>query len=291
MKSKIYLISSMLIFGSIGLFVRGISISSSQIALCRGIIGSVFLLSASILLKKKMSWKAIKPNFFLLLLSGTGIGFNWILLFEAYHYTSIANATVSYYFAPVFVMFLSPFLLKEKLSPVKVICILTAMIGMFFVVGAGEGGKLDNTNLIGIGYGLSAAVLYASVVIMNKYMKGLTGLETTFVQISMASLTLLPYVLATQPFDYEVFQGTNIPLLLIVGLLHTGLAYLLYFTAIHQIEGQTVAVYSYIDPISAILMSSIFFQETMGITQILGSVLILGATFWGEIYSVKLKKR
>lgn len=280
--SKVIYILAMLIFGSIGLFAKNIALSAGQVALVRGIIGSVFLLIACPLMKQKLSWKAIRPNLLLLILSGTAIGFNWILMFEAYTYTTIANATLSYYFAPVFVMFLSPFILKERLTATKTACIFGAILGMFLIVGIG-GGEGKN-HIIGISYGLSAAVLYASVVIMNKFLKGLSGIETTIIQLGSASIVLLPYVLLTEQIQLFQIDQKSLLFLITLGVVHTGLGYLLYFTAMRKLKGQTIAVFSYTDPISAILMSSIFLQEQLTLLQIFGGVLILGATFLSEIY-------
>jgi drug/metabolite transporter (DMT)-like permease len=276
----------MLIFGSIGLVSRNIRLSSGRIALTRGVIGSIFLLLASKVLKEKLSWQMIKPNLPLLILSGAGIGFNWILMFEAYKFTSIANATLSYYFAPVFVVLLSPFLLKERLAPIKVGCILAALGGMFLIVGIG-GGEGKN-RVIGIGYALAAAVLYASVVIMNKYLKGLSGLETTIIQISAATVVLLPYILLTETIHIFVIDTRSAVFLITMGLIHTGLAYLLYFTGMKMLKAQTVAVLSYTDPISAILMSALFLGEKLTLMQIFGGILILGATLFSEAYDRKL---
>jgi RarD protein len=284
-KSKVIYISAMLIFGSIGLVSRNIQLSSGQIALTRGVIGSIFLLLASKALKEKTSWQVIKPNLLLLILSGAGIGFNWILMFEAYQFTSIANVTLSYYFAPVFVVILSPFLLKEKVTPIKIGCILAALGGMFLIVGVG-GGEGKN-HVIGIGYGLAAAVLYAGVVILNKYLKGLSGLETTLIQISAATAVLLPYILLTETISVFQIDTRSAVFLIIMGLIHTGLAYLLYFTGMNKLKAQTVAVLSYTDPISAILMSALFLSEKLTLLQVLGGILILGATLFSEAYDRK----
>lgn len=279
MKAKLYLILAMLTFGSIGLFVREIPLPSAQIAVTRGLIGSLFLLLASVFMRKKLSIDAIKKNLLLLSASGAAIGFNWILLFEAYKYTTISNATISYYFAPVFVVFLSPFILKEKLTIVKSFCILGAMAGMFLIAGSGNSGSFEARELIGIGFGLSAAVLYASVILMNKFMKGLTGLETTLVQLSMAALVLLPYVLLQGNLQFGKLAGREWFLLIFVGLIHTGIAYLVYFTVFQKLSSQTVAIFGYIDPISAIVMSAVFLGETMNGLQVLGGILVLGAAF------------
>ena len=195
-RTKMSLIIVMMIFGSIGLFVRYIDCSSSQVALVRGLGGAICLLLASFILGETLSWKRIKSNMKILVASGIAIGLNWIFLFEAYKYTTIATATICYYFAPVIVILLSPFILKEKLSKHKVICILVAMIGMVCITGISGDGMAKN-HTIGILYGIGAAVLYAGVMIMNKFFKEVTSLERTIPQLGFAGIAVLPYVIAT----------------------------------------------------------------------------------------------
>lgn len=273
----------MLIWGSIGIFVKKIHLTSSEIALLRGVIGSLFLIFASFLVKLKPSFQSVRKNIVLLLLSGAAIGVNWIFLFESYQYTTISNATLSYYFAPVFVMILAPFVLKEKLTPVKVGCIIMAMMGLFLVVKVG-GGDSSGTyhHAIGITFGLIAAVFYASVILMNKFIKNLSGFETTLVQLIVASVVLFPYVLMKDGIDFSGISTKAIFFILIIGVLHTGIAYFLYFTSFKELKGQSIAVLSYIDPISAVIMAAIFLGERMNLVQIVGGILILGATFLSE---------
>lgn len=286
---KVLYIITMMVFGSIGLFVRNIPLPSGQIALVRGVIGCIFLLAVCPITKQKISMRAIRSNLLLLILSGTAIGFNWILLFEAYKYTSIANATLSYYFAPVFIILLSPFYLKERLTITKVISIVGAIIGMFLI--AGSKGESGSNDILGIGYGLIAAVLYAGVVIMNKFLKNLSGIETTVIQLGAASIVLMPYILLTQGLQVFSLERKALLLLLIVGIIHTGLAYLMYFTAIKNLNGHTIAVFSYMDPISAILLSVLLLNERMGILQVAGACLILGASFANEWFDRRILKR
>jgi len=283
MKGKVKLIIAMLIFGSLGVFVRNINLSSSEIAFLRGIIGSLFLISASLFSKEKLSFMKIKNNIVLLILSGSAIGLNWIFLFQAYKYTTISNATLSYYFAPIFVVILAPIILKEKLTLFKMGCIITAMLGLFLVVNISENGTSNSYNqLAGILYGLSAAILYASVILMNKFIKDLSGFETTLVQLMVATLVLLPYVLIKDQMNFSSLKLNAFIYIIILGVIHTGFAYYLYFTAIKQLKGQSIAVLSYIDPISAVMIASIFLGEKMGYIQVIGGILILGATFLSE---------
>ncbi|ETI68488.1 DMT family transporter [Neobacillus vireti] len=292
MKGKMRFITAMLIFGSIGVFVKKIDLTSSEIAFLRGVIGSIFLILACFLVKHKPSLKALKENAILLLLSGAAVGFNWIFLFEAYRYTTISNATISYYFAPIFVMMLAPWLLKEKLTSVKIVCIIMAMVGLFLIVNNGSSGTSGSQNhTVGIFYGLLAAAFYASAILMNKFIKNLSGFETTLVQLMAAALVLFPYIWWQGQLNLAGINSTSIIFILILGIVHTGLGYFLYFTSLQKLKGQTIAVLSYIDPISAVIIAAIFLSESMTFIQMIGGVLVLGATFLSEKLEIKAGKK
>lgn len=281
-KAKLKVIAAMLIFGTISLFVKNIALASSEIALYRGILGSLFLLMVLLIKRDKVPWPRLKENRVPLLLSGAAIGFNWILLFEAYKYTTVSNATLSYYFAPVFVMLASPFIFKEKLTAVRVGCILLAMVGMYLIVGRGTVGGEGFNHPLGILYGIGAAAFYACVVILNKFLKGLSGLESTMFQLMIASLVLAPYIFITEGFDVLAIPKVSLPYLLVLGVVHTGVAYVLYFSAMQELKSQTIATLSYIDPISAVLVSALFLNENLTPIQLIGGIFILGSTFISE---------
>lgn len=284
-KQKLLFALAMLIFGSIGLFVRTLPFTSSQIALARGFIGSAFLFASSFIFKKGLSFKRIRSNLKVLLPLGIMLGFNWILLFQSYRYTSIANATVSYYCAPVIVMLLTPVLFKEPLTRTNVICIFAAMAGMVCISGAG--GALDRQNLIGIAYGFGGAVFYAAIVLTNKFLKDISDFESAFTQLFIAALALLPYVLLTDGIRLAGASAGAVLLLILVGVVHTGFSYLLYFASLPRLDSRTIATFSYIDPISAILLSSLFLAEPMTLIQAAGAVLILGATLVNELVGMR----
>lgn len=285
MNAKLRNITAMLIFGTIGLFVKNIELSSSEIALTRGFIGGVTLILATIFLKKKISFEAIKNNLYLLIFSGLAVGLNWIFLFQGYKYTSISNATLSYYFAPVFVTILAPFILKEKLTLSKFLCVLMALVGMFCIVGVD--GINGGSDLIGIAYGLLAAGFYASVILMNKFLKEIDSIEITVIQLISATITLLPYVLYVEGLGILSVSSVSIPYILMLGIVHTGIAYLLYFSSLQGLKGQTIAVLSYIDPVFAIIISAVILKEQLGFLQIIGGVLILGSSFLSEFLNRK----
>ncbi len=278
-KSRASLILAMCIFGTIGILRRFIPLSSSLIALVRGFVGAAFLLVVLGLRHQKLNKDAIKQNLFLLILSGAAIGFNWILLFEAYNYTSVATATLCYYFAPILVILASPFVLKEQMTWRKGICTLVALMGMVLVFGILEtdfGGILE---LKGILFGLGAAILYASVILMNKKIKDIPSYDKTIIQLFIASAALLPYVLLTEDWSSVSMTSLSVCLLLVAGVIHTGFSYQLYFGSMDNLKAHTVALFSYIDPILAIVLSMLVLQEPMSILSGIGAVMILGAAY------------
>ena len=289
--SKIQLTASMLIFSSIGIFVKYIPMPSSVIAFARGLIGMIFLLLVVLVTKNKISFQNIKQNIIVLVLSGAAIGFNWIFLFESYRYTTIATATLTYYLAPFFVMLASPFLLKEKLTIKQFICLIGALLGMFFVSGVIKDGIPEPDEIKGILFGLGAALLYATVIILNKKLKEISAYEKTIMQLGTAAIVVLPYTLFTEDISSIKFTTLSVILLFVAGIVHTGIAYTFYFNSMKDLKAQTVAIFSYIDPAVAIVLSSFLPDETLDIYGIIGAVLILGSAFISEINLKKKSKQ
>ena len=284
---KFKLIFAMLIVGSIGIFVHFIAMPSAVVAAARAIIGTLFLLLTIISKRTAIQWKFVKQNAIYLIISGAAIGFNWIFLFEAYQYTTVAVATLCYYMAPAFVILLAPIVLKEKLTPLNILCTLFALLGAVLISGVLGG---SGANLTGVFYGLLAAVLYASIMILNKKMKGLSGLELTFFQLTVATCVMLPYVLITEDLVNLLWTPQSMSLLLIVGIIHTGLVYQLFFSAMNQLPAQTSSLLSYIDPITAIFLSAWLLQEKLSPIQVMGTVLILGSALVNELLVNRSKK-
>lgn len=282
MKSKLYVIIAMLTFGSISIFVRNIGLPSSVTSLLRAIIASIFLIIYSIFTKKSLSSSKIKDNFWPLLIAGAAMGFNWIFLFEAYKYTTVSNATLAYYLQPTIVMLLSPIVLKEKLTSRKLISIVISVIGLFMIVNTNMVTNGYYNHSLGITYGLIAAALYATVILTNKFFKNLSGLESTLIQLVIAAIVLTPYVLITESLTLGMFKLEYLPYILTIGIVHTGIAYLMYFTGMQGLKGQTIAMLSYIDPVTAVIISATFLQEGITPIQIVGGVLILGSSYLSQ---------
>lgn len=282
MRYKMMFILSMFLFGTMGVFVRNVDMPASELALLRGLIGSAFLAGGMILTRQRISWPAVKRNFSVLSASGVILGFNWIFLFQAYHYTTLPNAVLSYYFAPVIVLLLSPLVLKERLSGGKVACIGAAVVGMLMVIGNSGEAAGHYSHGVGIAYGLAAAACYAAMVLLNKFIRGIKGLDATVFQLVLATFVLVPYVYLTEGPSMLNIQVEAVPTILIIGIVHTGIAFYLFFSAMGHLKAQTVAALCYTDPLTTILISSFVLLEPLAILQMVGAALLLGATFVGD---------
>ena len=280
--ARITLIISMTIFGTIGLFVRNINVTSGELALYRAVLAASLIAIYLIASKNGIPWKAIRKEVPILLFSGAAMGFNWILLFEAYKYTTVSVATLSYYFAPVIVILVCPILFKEKMTAKQWICFIMSTLGIVLITGIGDLSG-NNNHLIGILFGLGAAVFYATVILSNKFIKNVEGIHRTFLQFLAAIAVLVPYVLLTSGIHLDALDGKGWVFLLVVGLIHTGITYCLYFSSLKELPGQKAAILSYIDPLVAVVISVVVLKESMTLWQIVGGLLILGFTLWNEI--------
>ena len=279
--AKTLLSISMMIFGTIGLFTRNITVSSGELALYRAVLAVLLIVVYLAVSRQRISFASIKKELPLLLLSGMAIGINWILLFQAYRYTTISAATLSYYFAPVIVTVVCPILFHEKLTRRQIICFIMSTFGLILITGIGNL-KQGGTDFIGILFGLGAAVFYAAAVLLNKFIKNVTGIHRTLLQFCAAILLLLPYVVCTSGVHLEALDVVGWSCLLFVGLVHTGITYCMYFSALKDLSGQEAAILSYIDPLVAVLVSVLILGEPLTLTQGMGGLLILGFTLWNE---------
>ena len=283
-KSKLMFLTAMFIFGTIGIFRRYIPLPSGTIAMSRGFIGVAFLLVAMVVLRKKFSKTAIKANLLILCISGVLIGFNWIFLFEAYNYTTVATATLCYYMAPVFVILMSPIVLKEKLTGKKLACAMAALAGMVLVSGVLEVGVSGLSELRGILFGLAAGLLYGTIMLLNKKLHDIEGYDKTLIQLLMAALVLVPYVILVEGETLGQVSWTPliVVMTLVVGVIHTGFAYTIYFGSMGGLRAQTIALYSYLDPIIAVILSAVLLHENLSIAGWIGAIMIIGATMISE---------
>ena len=287
-RSRLFIAIAAAIFGTIGLFVRQIPLPSAEIALYRAVLAVLAIGTYLLITRQKIELSGMKKELILLLISGVAMGANWILLFEAYKYTTVSMATLSYYAAPVLITLVSTFLFREKLTPRKILCFVMSTLGILLITVSGSDSSSSpfsgsETDHIGIMFGLCAAVLYATVVLLNKFIKNVEGIQRTFLQFIAAVATLFPYVMLTGGTHLSSLNGAGWGFLLVVGLVHTGIAYCLYFSSLQHVSGQEAAVLSYIDPFVAVVLSVLLLHEPMSLMQMVGGAMILGCTLLNEM--------
>lgn len=292
MKQKAYikLVFAMIIWGTLGPLVKQIPLASGEIVLARVILGLatlgiIYFASGGCRAGNTADRYAVRKDIAILFVSGAVMGFNWVFLFEAYKYMTVSMATVSYYCAPVIITALSPLVLGEKLTASRIAGIAAATAGMFMITGSLQGGSQP---LKGVLFGLLAALFYACVTILNKQLKGgFTGIQITIVQLFAAGIVVAPYAVINHEGAWVMPQGAGLVCLIIVGVVHTGIVLHLYFSSMQILPGQSVAMCSYIDPVSSLLIAAAVLSERMSIVQIIGAVLIIGGAAFGELYRKK----
>ncbi len=281
-KARLQLIFTMLLFGTIGTLSRFIDMPSSVIALGRAFFSVLTIILILALRRQKLDWDDIKRNIGWLTLSSVFMCCNWVCQFEAFKYTTIAVSTLCYYMQPVFYILAAAIVIKEKLSPRKLVCVAVAFCGMIFVSGVLQTG-FHISELKGVLFGIAGGFFYAMVVLINKYMKDISPVNTTIMQMALVSLIMLPYSAATGGLAAARVTTVGIICLIVLGALHTGIAYIIYFDAVNKLSAQTVGILSYIDPVEAVLLSAFFLKEPLTIWTIIGAVMILGATAVSEL--------
>ena len=285
-RSYAKLIFTMLIFGTLAIFVRNITYSSAEIVMFRIILGLIFLFGVWKLSGKKLNTQAIKANFWRLMLSGFCMGINWASLFTAYQYVDVSIATLCCYTAPVFVIIGSVFFLKEKITWSRILSIIGAVTGMIIITGVVMGGT---DPMRGIILSIVSAIFYGSITLINKTFKGLDGFEMTFFQLIGAGIIMIPYALITHSGPWTAPGTKELICILVLGFVHTGFALSVYFSAMRDLPAQSVALCSYIDPVSTIIFASIFLGEHLTILQVFGAVLIIGSALFGELWGQRNK--
>lgn len=281
-KARLQMTLSAAAFGTIPLFVRALALPSGEVALYRAVIAVALIGVCLLFSREKTVFYLVRKELPLLLFSGVAIGFNWILLFEAYRYTTVSEATLCYYFAPVLVTLASTVLFRERLGWRQIVCFVMSTLGVILIVVTGGSDAAQNRPL-GIIMGLGAAVLYASVVLINKSIKNVSGIQRTFYQFLAAAVVLLPYVAFTGGFHLNALAWNGWVNLLVLGIFHTGITYFLYFSSLKELSGQEASILSYIDPLVAVIVSVAALGESVTLAQIVGGVLVIGFALWNEL--------
>ena len=288
MKARFEIVFSMAAFGTIAVFVRNIGLPSGEVALYRAVIAALALFLWQLCTRQTVRWQDVKKELPLLFVSGAAMSVNWILLFEAYKYTTVAIATLSYYFAPVIVTVASTVLFREGLTAKQISCFVMSTLGLVMVIGVSGGG--GSHDLLGILLGLGAAVFYAAVVLINKGIRRVSGLNRTFMQFLAAILVMTPYISMTGGSHLAGLDMTGAVNLMVVGVFHTGICYCMYFSSLRYLKGQEASILSYIDPVVAVILSVAVLHEPVSPLQAAGGFMILGFTVLNEWDGAALRR-
>lgn len=279
-KSYFKYLSSLIIFGSNGIVASYIHLSSYEIVFLRTLIGSIFLFFIFLLSKNKLQSFDNKRDVLYLVASGISTGVSWLFLYQSYSEIGVSLSTLAYYCGPVIVIMLSPLIFKEHLNIYKIIGFIVVCIGMIFV----NGTQFSKTGLsFGLICGILAAVTYSLMVIFTKKVNVMTGLECTLIQL-ISSFFIVAIFLGIKQGFYIPKLTENIFPVLFLGIINTGIGCYLYFTSMQQLPAGTVSICGYLDPLCALIFSSLFLHEKLSFIQIVGVVFILGGAILAESY-------
>lgn len=275
----LYLIS-LVIMGSNGIVASFINLAPLEIILMRTIIGSIVLITVCIIHKEKFACLHDRRDTIFLLLAGLTLGAGWIFLFEAYRIVGVSISTMLYYLGPMIAMLLSPIFFKEKLTKVKLIGAFIVFVGVLLLNGKLAG---DASKTFGIFCGFMSGILYAVTVIFNKNVKTASGMENTTCQLVSSFVLVFIFLMLRGGIHIKIEGVQWIPVLWI-GLLNTGLSCFFYYSTITKLPMSTVAIFSYLDPVSAVVLSAIILGETLTVVQIIGVVCVIGGAAFSQLY-------
>lgn len=277
-------IAALLLFGSNGLMASHIHLTSYEIVLLRTLLGSLLLTSVFILTRQRPACFKHKKDLLFISISGVAMGASWMFLYEAYAQMGVSISSLLYYCGPILVMVLAPLLFKEKLTSFKVIGFIIVLCGVFLI----NGNIFEShRNLFGIFCSGMSAIMYAVMVLANKKSTHITGLENPVLQLIISFFTVAIFVVLKNGFTFHI-QWNDWVWILILGFFNTGLGCYFYFSSIGTLPVQAVAIWGYLEPLSAVLFSVLLLSERMSVLQISGAVLILGGAMFAE-YRTALK--
>lgn len=262
-------IVSMLIWGSVGVFVRFADQPADVIVFVR--VSSAFLALGLFMLSTGKSM--LFPRWRWTIGAGLVLSLNWLFFFKAIQATTIGNAVFTYYMAPVFSILWAKLFLNEKLEKQAVKAMGLAVCGLLLML-SGYEFSLTSSDTLGILFGLTGALFYSLVVVTAKYLHDVPPLTLVLVQMGVSSLVFLPAIIQAPP----TFSAISLAAMVTMGLLHSALALGLYFTGLAKVKVQHASILSYIDPVSALLYAYLFFAEVPGVYTLAGGGLILLAS-------------
>ncbi len=267
-------LSALLLYGANGVAASFIALGSGQIVLLRSLLGSLTLLALFYLGGGRLSGLSARRDLGLIAVSGAAMAADWLLLYEAYARIGVSLGMIINYTGPAIVIALSPLVLKERLTARKLACLGLALTGAVLISGKAVSG---GTDAVGILCAALSAAAYAVMVLSNKLTTQIRGTDNALLQVLFTTAAVTVYSAVRGDLAMEI-SASELPAVLLLGIVCTGLASWLYFSSIGELPAQTVAVCGYIEPLSAALLSAIILGERMSPVQLLGAALIIGGS-------------
>ncbi|PSH70852.1 EamA family transporter [Phyllobacterium brassicacearum] len=271
-RGSVEMTAAMIISGTIGWFVLMSGQPVLSVVFWRCAIGAITLLVICAALGLLRPGVISRKLFGLAVIGGVAIVLNWVLLFAAYSRASIAIATTVYNVQPFMLVGLGALIFKEKLTATKLFWLGFAFAGMLLIVQAKPGGTYSGSGyMTGIALSLGAAFLYAIAAIVAKRLKGTPPHLIALIQVSVGIVMLAPLADFTS-LPQSTGQWASI---VTIGVVHTGLMYILLYSAIQKLPTHITGSLSFIYPIAAILVDYIAFGHALQPSQLIGSAAIL----------------
>ena len=278
---KVQLALIMMLNGTIGVITRFIDMPSASMCCIRAFIAASIILAYLYAANKRPDMAAIKAELGTVIGAGISLGLIWLFIFEAFNRTTVAIASVCFYTEPVIFLVAASLLFREKLSRVKVACVLCALAGTVLISGI-LSGSMEKSSLSGVICALMAALSYAVNVLLNKKVESVSPVDMTVAQMIIAGIVTLPYAVMVERVDLSSLSALSITLLLVLAVVYTALGYFLYYDAVAWVDSGTIAVLSYLDPLVSVLLSVLFLHEAMTAPVFAGIVLIFTSAFLSE---------
>ncbi|MGW4435796.1 DMT family transporter [Streptomyces sp. NPDC004596] len=268
------LTTAMMLSGTLGVFVVESGAPPFDVVLFRVLFGALAL-GGYVLARGWLRDHGFTPRTLgLAVLGGVFIVFNWVLLFQSYENTSISVATVVYHTQPFYVVLLGALLFRERLTAARVGWIGVAFAGLVLVSGVTPADFAGGAYLTGIGQALLAALLYGLSTLVTKRITGVRPHLIALVQVLVGIPLLLPFAdfgaMRDTGWDWGWLAG--------LGLLHTGVMYVLMYAAYAKLPTAKIAVLAFVYPAVAMLMDWAVYGHHIGLVQALGVPLIVTAS-------------
>nr|WP_319392697.1 DMT family transporter [uncultured Desulfobacter sp.] len=268
--------TAMVLAGSIGLFVTEAGISSYNAVFIRCLVAAI-LMGGFVGIKGQAKSITARPEEIKwIVICGFALVGNWYFLFESFRLSSITIGIASYYTAPFFLLIFSRLILKENIPVSSVLWTVIGFTGLLTLVGVPDPDTGPQGNILpGIMSGITAAALYASVILLGKQVTRTRPTVVTAIQMILGAVAIFPFT----TFTPDIIAEINWPFALSLGVFHTALLYTLFYASVRKISAGLIAPLAFIEPLTAILLDFSFYGTRLSNYQIFGICIILLSSY------------